>query len=97
MAGTGGSTCTPGFAPNRLCPYNTTPLMPFSVIGYRLSVKKTRIISKFKLIAIAKGFFRLIIVFVGVQRAVPSDHRRARQAVRLQNEITFGNRYNFEL
>jgi hypothetical protein len=41
------------------------------------------------IIAIAKSFFRLIIFIVGAPRAVPSDHRRARQAVPLQNEITF--------
>ncbi len=40
-----------------------------------------------------QNFFRLINVIVGAQRAVPSGHRRARQAVPLQNEITFGNRY----
>jgi hypothetical protein len=45
-----------------------------------------------KFIAIAKSFFPLIIFIVGGQRAVPSDHRRARQAVPLQNEITSGNR-----
>ncbi len=38
-------------------------------------------------IAIAKSFFRLIIVIVKTQRAVPLGHRRARQAVPLQNEI----------
>jgi hypothetical protein len=37
---------------------------------------------------LSKIFFRLIIFIVGAQRAVPSGHRRARQAV-LQNEITF--------
>ncbi len=40
MAGTGGPTCTP-------------PLMPFSVIGYRLSVKKIGIIKKLKLKLVA--------------------------------------------
>ena len=45
------------------------------------------------LIAIAKSFFRLIILIVGAQRAVPSKPHRARLAVPLQDEITFGNGY----
>ncbi len=43
-----------------------------------------------------KKFFPIDFFFVEAQRAVPSGHRRARLAVPLQNEITFGNRYKFQ-
>jgi len=66
-----------------------------TVIGFRFSVFGKKAQDYQQVIAIAKSFFRLIIFIVGAQRAVPSDHRRARQAVPLQNEITFGNRYRY--